>query len=316
MPPSIFLFPTFKSIFVTTFFYTFPMKQANCFYSFFACILLVCLSACDKDQEAMEEVIPQAVRSDLSKRFPLAEIENYQLYSDGLCQIDFTDQQQNKGSAWYADETWKMTHTKIDQVQQLPPEARMTFENSGYGDARLLDIYQTEREGMEKSLYTLHFRYRFHTVENVEHYVFINDDGMLLATFTWIPNDPCANVKLPKDHFDFIAEKYNGAEIRGYVNNGGSHEYFIFHRDTVKYVFFGGEVAADKGFWKETRYELSIDTRIPENVARRLELDDPDFIYTNLYYIESEAGNAYLFQDKSHENELGYCIAENIEPEK
>lgn len=278
-------------------------------------MLLAALSACNKEDGAIED-IPRAIRNDLARRFPEIEIGNYQLGPDGLSQINFTDKQQNEASVWYADEIWKMTHTKIEQLQQLSPAARSTFENSGYGDASLLDIYQTEREGMEKSLYTLHFRYRWHKVENVEHYLFINDDGRLLATFTWIPNDPSANVKLPKAHFDFIAQKYKGAEVRGYVNNGGSHEYFILHRDTLKYVFFGGEVATDKGFWKETTYELRIDTQVPENVARRLKQDDPDFIYTNLYYIESEAGNAYLFQDKNRENELGYRIAENIESEE
>jgi len=72
---------------------------------------------------------------------------------------------------------------------------------------------------------------------------------------------------LPKDHFDFIAKKYSGAEIRGYINNSGEREYIILHGDTIKYVFFGGEVATDRMFWKETRYELSKDAVVPDNVS-------------------------------------------------
>lgn len=292
------------------------MKQINRFYYLFACILFTSLFACDNDHETIEEEIPQALRSDVSKRLSLAELKNYRFYGDGLSQIDCIDTQQNAASVWYVDETWTMTHTKIKDIRQLSPETLEAFERSGYGDARLLDIYKTEREGMERSLYTLYFQYRWKNVENMEHYLFINDDGMRLATFTWTPNDPCGFVRLPKDHFDFIAEKYKGSEVRGYVNNGGRHEYFISHRDTLKYVLFGGLVATDAGFWEETTYELSLDTPIPENVTRWLKQSDPDFTYTNLYYKESDAGNAYLFQDKNRDDELGYWIYETIEPDE
>ena len=47
-------------------------------------------------------------------------------------------------------------------------------------------------------------------------------------------------------------------------------------------------------------------------MARVLKRDNPDFVYTNLYYIESPEGNAYLFQDKNDDRELGYTIAEDI----
>lgn len=47
-------------------------------------------------------------------------------------------------------------------------------------------------------------------------------------------------------------------------------------------------------------------------MARVLKRDNPDFVYTNLYYIESPEGNAYFFQDKNDDRELGYTIAEDI----
>lgn len=308
-------FPTFELIFVILTSYVILMKQINRFNSFFVCIFLLCFFACDNEHETIDKEIPLAILQDVSKRLSPAEIKNYRFYSEGISQIDCIDTLRNETSAWYVDETWTMTHTLIEDVRQLSPEALKTFEHSGYGDARLLDIYKTEREGMERSLYTLHFQYRWKNVENMEHYLFINDDGRQLATFTWIPNNPCGFPRLPKDHFDFISQKYKGAEVRGYVNNGGRHEYFISHRDTLKYVLFGGLVATDAGFWEETTYELSLDTPIPEDVARRLKQDDPDFTYTNLYYKESDAGNAYLFQDKNREDELGYWIFENIGPD-
>ena len=57
---------------------------------------------------------------------------------------------------------------------------------------------------------------------------------------------------------------------------------------------------------------ISLDTKVPDNVARVLKRDNPDFVYINLYYIESPEGNAYLFQDKNDDRELGYTIAEDI----
>ena len=127
---------------------------------------------------------------------------------------------------------------------------------------------------MDRSLYTLHFLYQWKNVKDMTHYVCLNDDGMFLAVYTWTPNDPTWFVDLPKAHFDFIYKKYDGSEIRG--------------------------------------YEISLDTKVPDNVARVLKRDNPDFVYTNLYYIESPEGNAYFFQDKNDDRELGYTIAEDI----
>jgi len=86
----------------------------------------------------------------------------------------------------------------------------------------------------------------------------------------------------------------------------------IRNMTTLKFVSFRGEVETDYYFWKETRYEISLDTKVPDNVARVLKRDNPDFVYINLYYIESPEGNAYLFQDKNDDRELGYTIAEDI----
>ncbi|WP_293670027.1 hypothetical protein [uncultured Parabacteroides sp.] len=290
------------------------MKQISCLYYTLACILFLSITACEKDNQVIEDEIPVGIKSDFTERCPSAEILTYQGYSGGISQIDFVDKERNEASIWYINENWKMTHTKIADFFQLPAEAQESFINARYNGAKIEDIYKTERAGMDKSLYTLHFKYRWKKVENMEHYVFINDDGMYLATLMSRPNDPSQFVNLPEDHFNFIAEKYSGAEIRGYVNNGGYHVYFISHKDTLKYVSLRGLEMADRDFWRETRYEISLDTEIPDNVAEVLERNHPDFVYTNLYYIESPEGNAYLFQDKNSDCDLGYIIDEDIKP--
>lgn len=289
------------------------MKQRNYLHDVFICMLFLCITACEKEKTSIEDELPVAIKSDFSARYPSAQITHFQEYSDNLGLIDFIDKEKNVASTWYADGTWEMTSTEINDMRQLPQKVQSTFYNLGYRDAQNIEIYKTERDKIA-GLYILHFQYRWKKVENMEHYVFINDDGLYLTTFTWTPNDTRRLAKLPKDHLDFIAEKYNGAETRGYVNNGGHHQYFILHKDTIKCVSLRGEVATDKGFWQETRYELSIETKIPEHVIKVLKQNDPNFIYTHIYYIESEEGNSYLLQDKKRDDELGYYIRENYEP--
>lgn len=285
------------------------MKRTACFYHVLACMLLICITACDRDNSKIEDEIPTAIKNDFSERNPSAHIRTAQTYAGALYVIEFADQEQNEATTWYLDDTWKMTYTEIRDLQQLPTEVQNTFYTLGYSDAQNVEISKTERKGMSKSLYTLHFTYLWKGFDNMEHNVYINDDGLYLTTLKSHPNDPRWSANLPEDHFDFITDRYKGAEIRGYMNDG-EPEYFILHNDTVKYVFLGGDIAAGKGFWRRTVYELSIDTPIPDDVVKRLKESDPDFVYTNLYYIESESGNAYLFQDKKRDNELGHIIAE------
>lgn len=287
------------------------MKRTNCFCHILVCMLLICITACDRDNSEIEDEIPATIKNDFFVRNPSAQISAAQTYSDDLYLIEFTDQEQNEAMAWYADDTWKMTYTEMADLQQLPAEVQNTFYTLGYYDAQNVKISKTERAGIAKGLYTLYFQYRWKKVENMEHYIFINDDGFYLTKYTWTPNDTRWFPVLPQAHFDFIAKKYNGSEIRGYINNGGYFEYYILHNDTLKCVTLRGEDATDREFWKETRYEISIDTKIPENVAKVLKHNDPDFTYTHLYYIESREGNAYFFQDKNRDNELGYTIGEN-----
>lgn len=286
------------------------MKRTNCVFYVLVCMLL-CFTACDKDNSSIEDEIPVAIKSDFSKRYPSVEITTFHNYSNGLDQIDFLDKEQNEASTSYVDEMWKMTSTKINDIDQLPVEVQNTFRELQYYDPQNLEIYKMERDGMEKSLYTLHFQYPWKKFKQMEHYVFINDDGLYITTVRWRPNDSRWFPYLPKDHFDFIADKYKGAEIRGYMNNGGYHVYFILHENIIKFVTFRGEVASDREFWAETRYELSKDAKIPENVIKVLNQEDPGFTYTHVYYVESNEGNEYLLQDKNRDNELGYYIDEN-----
>lgn len=292
------------------------MKRISIFYSILVCILCLGITSCDKEDKQIIEPISITIKNDFSTRHPFNEITSFQQYGDGSFQIDFIDDNKNTGSSWYVNGAWQMTHTKISDINQITPEAKVSFYRSEYAFADIKEIYKTDREGIEKSLYTFYFQFPYKSTDNVEHYVFINDDGLFLSTFTWVPNDPTWFRQLPKENFEFIAKKYNNAEVRGFVNNGGIYEYFILHDDTIKYVSFDGRNPSTPIYWKETRYELDKDVKIPDNVAKQLKKVDPDFTYTNIYYIESNEGNRYLFEDRKRDNNLGYYISENINPEE
>ena len=179
------------------------MKRVPFFYYIMACLLSICITACDKEEQLIEDEIPEMIKADLSKRYPSVEILNYQEYSN-FSQINVIDKDQNEASIWYVDDIWKMTRTKIADFNQLSLEAQTVFENSKYRFAQFENIYKTEREGMDRSLYTLHFLYQWKNVKDMTHYVCLNDDGMFLAVYTWTPNDSTWFVDLPKAHFDFI----------------------------------------------------------------------------------------------------------------
>ena len=53
------------------------MKRINCIHYIVACMLLMCITACDKENSTIEDEIPAAIKSDFSKRYPSAEITSF-----------------------------------------------------------------------------------------------------------------------------------------------------------------------------------------------------------------------------------------------
>ncbi|MDD4514609.1 hypothetical protein [Massilibacteroides sp.] len=289
------------------------MKRINLINCVLLSTLFVVFVGCSSDDDVIkEQELPVNIKSDLAKRNPSGTVLSVSNYDDRY-EINFIDETENETTITYVNEVWKLTHTLFKDVNSLPSEVKKSFNDLPYKNTPLLDVSRTERADMKQSLYTLHFQYPWKDVDKLEHHVFINDDGLYLAMYSLKPNDQTWWPDLPSSHFKFIETKYSGAEIRGYINNAGIHEYFILHDNIIKYVFFGG-IDADYpfDFWEKTEYELPIDTKIPENVMNELKEVDKDFSYTNLYYIESNGGDSYWFQDKNHPNELGYTIPVNI----
>lgn len=289
------------------------MTRKNlCWYTI-VCFLFMNVAACSSDDDYKEKSLemPKTIKDDFDQRQPSSEIINFKSSrSDTIFEIKFIDINKNKGETFYADQKWKITIKEINEFSKLPKTVQNSFKKSEYADSNILDIVEISRDDIERSLYRLHFKHLAHNTPDVEHYTFMNDDGLILTTLNYKTNDDWMFPVLPKAHFDYIKNKYAGAEVRGYVNNSGYYEYFIIHNNIIKFVFFNGKVPTDRSFWKETSYELPIDSKIPENVMNvlnRIRIDD-DFNYTNIYKIETSEGNAYSFMDSTH----GYTIGEDV----
>lgn len=291
------------------------MKQINFIKYALICTLFVFAIACDKD-DSIKESIPVKVQTEFESKFPNARISDYSKYqepltSEGIWEIEFTINGGYDAKAWYKpDGTWKMTQTKLKSVSELTSEAEETFTSSIYGKEKVNEIYKTERDKIQGSLYTLAFESSSKASEDKVSYVFINDDGLFLNKYEWSEYDARAIVNLPERQFNFMNDKYEDAEIRGYINNSGLNEYFILHDETVKFVFFG--MSTSKSSWKETRYELDIETVLPDNVIKYMDIVAPGFVYTNIFYIETELVNKYYLVDKNDPKEVGHYVNEDI----
>lgn len=291
------------------------MKQINFIKYVLICTLFVFSIACDKD-DSIKESIPVKVQTEFESKFPDARISDYSKYqepltSEEIWEIEFTINGGYDAKAWYkTDGTWKMTQTKLKNVSELTSEAEEAFASSIYGNEKVYEIYKTERDKIQGNLYTLAFKLPSQESEDEVSYVFINDDGLLLNKYTWSEYDARSIVSLPEKQFNFINDTYEDAEIRGYINNSGLHEYFILHDETVKFVFFAW--SNSKSTWTETRYELDIETVLPDNVIAYMDRVAPGFVYTNIFYIETELVNKYYLVDKSDPKEVGHYVNEDI----
>lgn len=156
----------------------------------------MCAVACDKEHPIANDNIPVVIKSDFSARYPMADISAFRKYSEfissgELWQIDYTDGGENQVSTWYeANGTWKMTHTKLKDIDDLSNEAKRTFMSSMYGSAQIQEIYKTEREGIAGTLYTLFFEFPTKISRDVVHYVFLNDDGIVPLKIYMVSQQP------------------------------------------------------------------------------------------------------------------------------
>lgn len=286
------------------------MKQINLLKYVLISIIFIYATACDKN-DPLTDILPEKVLTEFVNKFPNARMSDYSKHiepfsSAEMWKVSFADNIGMKSNSWFnSNGSWKLTYTELNSIDDLTFWAKRTFMRSEYADANIEQIYKTERDGLLGSLYTLYFI----SSDNVGFNLLINDDGLFLNKTSWSLSAPSIIIDLPQDHFNFINDRYNDAEIRSYFYDFSEHEYIIKHEGKIKFVTFDWE---DKeGSWKQTRYELDKNYQLPDNVIKYKEKNFPDFEYTNIYYIELDKGNEYLLMSEDGKNKYGYHIRED-----
>ena len=106
------------------------MKRVPFFYYIMACLLSICITACDKEEQLIEDEIPEMIKADLSKRYPSVEILNYQEYSN-FSQINVIDKDQNEASI---STSFRLKHKLFLKIPSIVlPNLKIYTKRSGRG---------------------------------------------------------------------------------------------------------------------------------------------------------------------------------------
>jgi len=130
-------------------------------------------------------VVPQAVLTAFSTRFPNAQIRDWQQRPEGYI-ADFKLSGKKLFAYYAADGAWKGTESPIKWTKNLPSAVREGWKNSGYGAWYVEDIKKIDQP--EGPLYALHVNNSptldsnhadaFHE----ECVIFFNEAGQLVRT--------------------------------------------------------------------------------------------------------------------------------------
>lgn len=272
---------------------------------------IVGLVACDSDEGKNDtEPLPAAVKQDFEQRYGAAVVTSFHTLAFGIQELNFTDKENDRASAFYENGRWKLSVTQLDDKVHLPAEVRNSFENSPYAQAHIEAMERIERIELSHALYRFCFKFPLHHTPDMTHEVFMNEDGILLHTFHYTLVDPRWFVSLEEEQLNFIKEHYPQADIRAYHYVLGCDTYFFMQDGTLKQIAFRND-----NQWKETCYELPADTALPPHITDWLRKNDPAFRYTQVNYIESPSGHAYWLVNKEADDEKGYILGEQDEEE-
>ena len=132
-------------------------------------------------------VVPQAVASAFTTRFPAGELKKWEQRKEGY--IAVFRQSGKKYFAYYAaDGAWKGTESPIKWTKNLPERVKEGWKNSGYYDWYVRDIKKIETP--EQPLYALHvdngvkLDSDHHDAYLEEYVLFFSEDGHLVRKDT------------------------------------------------------------------------------------------------------------------------------------
>ncbi|HEY4335175.1 MAG TPA: PepSY-like domain-containing protein [Puia sp.] len=128
-------------------------------------------------------VVPQAVLTAFTARFPNAQIRDWQEQPQGFI-ADFKQNGKKLFAYYAADGTWKGTESAIKWTKNLPPAVKEGWKNSSYSAWYVEDIKKIDQP--EGPLYALHINNGstldsdHADVFHEEYIIFFNEAGQLV----------------------------------------------------------------------------------------------------------------------------------------
>jgi len=128
-------------------------------------------------------VVPQAVLTAFTTRFPKAQVRDWQQRPEGYI-ADFKQDGKKLFAYYSADGAWKGTETPIKWTKNLPAAVREGWKNSGYGAWYVEDMKKIDQP--EGALYALHvdngvtLDSDHHDNFFEEYIIFFNEAGQLI----------------------------------------------------------------------------------------------------------------------------------------
>lgn len=289
----------------------------------FACGLLaiaaLTLVSCNSGNDVptvKENELPEAIANDFNSRCVDNTIEHVYTGSDSYrhtgqqeTMVYSKDKSGNELFVAYVDNVWDRTVKTLSDINDLPSDVQWSFfkELTGTAKYEFQEISEVSQACINGKYYVLCYLLYDLSVPNV-HMLVIDGEGIVLKSCGYELNNNAYVRPLPAD-IDWISERYKGATVLGYVNDGGRDNYLIMHDGVVKSVLFDSNNIDPR--WKETRYALPNGVTVPTRVLDTLHTLHPDFTYTEITFTETPTGNYYTFIDGTRPDRLGYNIGAN-----
>ena len=266
-------------------------------------IMPLFFTACNNDDiETPEDKLSVEVAQDLDARFEGAVIKSVNNWEHDWVpgtEVNLVDKNGNDVHIFYQNfKDLARTVTDYARFENLPGQVREGFYRSSYGTLSIDQIEHIvceEYAQLPKKMYKFQFHQSVSGIGNLYTMLTFNEDGYMLPVRHEGNIHEALLQPLPSsDEINFIYSNYGG-NIRSYVYDS----YQVFDHDVLKNVQFRD------GKWIQTRYHLPLDTAIPSDVLEELNKQESDFVYTQLYRLETPDRNGYEFLN---EEGNGYII--------
>lgn len=286
------------------------MKDLFLKFAFAITLLYVC--SCGKiSNEPNHYDIPEIIELDFNNRYPNVSITDFTQWDhDNSAKIYFTDTNGLLCTAIYLNEDWMLTQREFDTgnfLSQLPREVERTYTGTGVNnekfDGQKYYVVEITRSGIDHKQYEFNFTAPYddgvHSYTNLSNNMVIDENGVLL-THRHASYNPSIWSYDIRESIQCVINKYPSAKILGSINDGGNNIFFILDNKILKSITTRRNINWE---WEETKYQLDINTIVPETVIadkEAYETEHPGSKFYALYYIENKCGTFYglVFGDK------------------